>query len=198
MILKQLVRVYRPNDAVLTDLSIRGVLGFATRCVRRALPQYQSPRRTDQAVLEKAVRSAERFVSGNTYKFRGKALKYAVLRSKGSEAESVAVAVTHLTWATTVARSLKTKQLYRRHVLVAADLAIVSAHDSCFFDQFVDASNLDYQAIRHACGAETYPAIGQTFDVTESGPLGPVWPRSFTRFRTLTRLKTDTRFADDH
>jgi PTS system nitrogen regulatory IIA component len=183
-----------PSLDELKQLPLRAVVALAARCARRVQPFFKLPddhpeKQRHVAAVERAIRTAEEFVRGipvaapdaAASAARSASLAYSAARvaslalwaaeaaSKASDAEAASDAVQAAGRASgAVWDAAKAAGNAAR---AAGDAA--NAYNAWF--TAAAASRSDFSQLC-GLGLGRFPELGEPFDPSENGPLGPLWP----------------------
>ena len=165
-----------PSPRQLKLLALRSLVGLAARSVERARSRYASVRLECVHAIDDTIRAAAAFSRGQQVALPWREVKRAVLYAQDANAESVAIAAEHLASAVANAHAAEKTPSSCRYVLQQAHLAIESAHDACFDQEYVETTCEDFFRLQKLSKQHRFPSLGPTMDVGPNGPLGPVWP----------------------
>jgi hypothetical protein len=161
----------------LRKLPLRSIVALATRCARRVFPHSWPSAEEKEEAVDEALRAAEHFASENDDDIDGSAA-----HAKADAAMCFRVAG----WAAkTYACSLvgaadAAVEAAERTIEAAETTASWSICDSCGANDeagrdVAAAAATDYQRLL-ALSLGSFPELGRPIDLSEGGPLGPLWP----------------------
>lgn len=179
-----------PTRDELMKLPLGAIVAYAVRCARRVQPLYgraagvaELPKH--EAAVAGAISLAEEFCLSHVVSAAYDAAYHARTAADTADAKDAARAAAAAARAAAYAFDLPKSAVYDRSVYasrVAAEAADgaeaaarAAAHASDGAGAAEAAARADFDRLLNL-NQGTYPKLGQPFDPTENGPLGPLWP----------------------
>ncbi|QDU97032.1 hypothetical protein [Lignipirellula cremea] len=162
-----------PSKHQLKQLSLRAMLAFGSRCVRRVQSMYASRHPGCEEAIENALRSVEAFARGERPQVNGAELRFMAKYAQHQGARYVAQAVTYLAHASLHADRNRDAEDAKTAVYKTW-MAVASAYNAEPDLSFVFAARDDFDYLSVVSEA-AYPEQGPSLDPGEQGLLGPFW-----------------------
>ena len=178
-----------PTEEDLRQLPLRSIVAYAARCARRVQPLFQSEKLEHVETVNRAIQVADAFAAGlgspagGDYAAFHLALGAALEAAEGDDAALAAADAldaalkaaerndaAHASGATHAARQAALNAVHAVH---AARDALHAPRDVARA-----AARADFQTLLALSRErrQQFPELGDPVDVSESGPLGPLWP----------------------